>query len=73
MKRTEAFASNYLNQDDLPHSHTAVIKTVGKEMVNTDDNGRRIGPHVRVQYSYRLAGECVLSWSITSTTRSAPW
>jgi hypothetical protein len=24
---------------------------------NTDDNGRSIGPHVRVQYSYRLAGE----------------
>ena len=44
MKRTEAFASNYLNQDDLPHSHTATIKTVGKEMVNTDDNGQREKP-----------------------------
>lgn len=44
MKRTEAFASNYLNQDDLPHPHTAAIKTVGKEMVNTDDNGQREKP-----------------------------
>jgi hypothetical protein len=24
---------------------------------NTDDNGHGIGPHVRVQYSYRVAGE----------------
>ena len=44
MKRTEAFASSYLNQDDLPQPHTATIKMVGKEMVNTDDNGQREKP-----------------------------
>src|SRR4051794_26075830 len=44
MKRTEAFASNYLNQEDLSRPQLAVIHTVGKELVNTDDNGQREKP-----------------------------
>lgn len=46
MKRTEAFGSNYLCQDDLPQPHTATVRTVGKEMMNEDNGGQREKPVV---------------------------
>jgi len=44
MNRSEAFKSGYLSQDDLERPALAVIKSVGKELVNTDDNGQREKP-----------------------------
>jgi hypothetical protein len=68
MKRTEAFASNYLNQDDLPHAHTAVIKTVGKEMVNTDDNGQREKPVIYFENGSKPLILNMVNWDTIETS-----